>query len=160
MDSSPPRSPSRSTSSPPPPPLSPSTRTPPTPTNTLALLLPHPFLFDPSILALLRDHFASFGDLHTFAPIRAFGRAILVYWKEEDAMRAKREGDRLQIGGERDPAGEGQSQGGQGFFGARIEDGGQAPARSTTGPRFVGPSALPRCASSLFQTSKKEESLA
>lgn len=74
----------------------------PDPTNTLALLLPHPFLFHPPILALLRAHYASYGNLHTWAPIRAFGRVILVYYTDDDAMRAKREGDRLEVGGNAD----------------------------------------------------------
>lgn len=83
-----------------PPPLDPPSSASAEPTNTLALLLPHPFLFHPPILALLRTHYASFGSIHTFAPIRAFGRVIIVYADDESAMRAKREGDHLEIGGE------------------------------------------------------------
>ncbi|KAL7410168.1 Calcipressin-domain-containing protein [Mrakia frigida] len=74
-------------------------------TNTLALLLPHPFLFHPPILALLRSHYETFGTIHTWAPIRAFGRVIVVFDDEEGAMRAKREGDRLEIGGEEEEEG-------------------------------------------------------
>ncbi|CED85127.1 Calcineurin-mediated signaling pathway inhibitor DSCR1 [Phaffia rhodozyma] len=67
-------------------------------TNTLALLLPHPFLFHPSILDLFRKYYGSFGKIHTWAPIKAFGRVLIVFYEEEDAMRAKREGDRLEVG--------------------------------------------------------------
>ncbi|WVQ86024.1 hypothetical protein IAT38_008192 [Cryptococcus sp. DSM 104549] len=74
---------------------------PPPQTNTLALLLPHPTLFAPPILTLLRQHYEHYGPIAHWAPVRGFGRAIVVYEREEDAEMAKREGDwlRLDVGG-------------------------------------------------------------
>lgn len=66
-------------------------------TNTLALLLPQLSLFAPPILALLRDHYSTYGPLAHWAPVRGFGRVILVYEEDEDAARAKREGDWLKL---------------------------------------------------------------
>ncbi|WVR08482.1 hypothetical protein IAU60_005537 [Kwoniella sp. DSM 27419] len=88
---------------PPPPELDP----PQEPTNTLALLLPHQALFAPPVLQLLRDHYSSYGEIAHWAPVRAFGRAIVVFVREDDAERAKKEGDWLKLdlgpvpGGER-----------------------------------------------------------
>jgi calcipressin-2 len=70
-----------------------------TPTNTLVLAsLPLSF-FHPVILGALREHFARFGALHTFAPIRAFGRAIIVYYENDAAEQGKRQLDGIEIGG-------------------------------------------------------------
>jgi hypothetical protein len=66
-------------------------------TNTLALLLPHISLFAPAILALLREHYSIYGPLAHWAPVKGFGRVILVYENDEDAARAKREGDWLKL---------------------------------------------------------------
>ncbi|KAJ3487080.1 hypothetical protein NLI96_g3778 [Meripilus lineatus] len=67
-------------------------------TNTLVITsLPPPF-FDPPILEALRSHFALFGEIHTWAPISAFARAILVYYLEEPAEIAKEHCDGLVIG--------------------------------------------------------------
>ncbi|WVF67965.1 hypothetical protein IAT40_002727 [Kwoniella sp. CBS 6097] len=76
---------------PPPPPLEPET------TNTLALILPNQALFDPQVLALLRDHYGAYGEIVHWAPVKGFGRAIVVYRSDEDAERAKREGDWLRL---------------------------------------------------------------
>lgn len=58
-------------------------------TNTLVVAqLPAPF-FEPSVLLALRHHFESLGALHSWAPIRAFGRVIVVYYDEEAAENAK-----------------------------------------------------------------------
>ncbi|KAL7422949.1 hypothetical protein Q5752_002247 [Cryptotrichosporon argae] len=85
---------SPSTFEPPVPPLDPPS---PTLTNTLALLLPSLALFDAAVLTLLREHYEAFGPLAHWAPVRAFGRVILVYAREGDAERARHEGDRLRI---------------------------------------------------------------
>lgn len=66
-------------------------------TNTLALLLPHPFLFSPPLQSLLRDHYETYGPIRAWAPIRAFGRVMVVYQTYEAAGRAKKEGDRLVL---------------------------------------------------------------
>ncbi|KAK8850401.1 hypothetical protein IAR55_004319 [Kwoniella newhampshirensis] len=86
---------------PPPPPLdpSPSSSSPPThePTNTLALLLPHQSLFASPVLALLHDHYAQYGEIIHWAPVRGFGRVIIVWRDEGDAERAKTQGDWLRL---------------------------------------------------------------
>lgn len=64
-------------------------------TNTLALLLPHLALFETQSLRLLRDHYGSFGEIVHWAPVKGFGRVIIVYSTEEQAAFAKREGDKL-----------------------------------------------------------------
>ncbi|KAF8532013.1 Calcipressin [Gautieria morchelliformis] len=70
-----------------------------TPTNTLVLAsLPASF-FHPRILDALREHFALYGALHTFAPISAFGRAIIVYYEDHAAEQGKQNLDGLEIGG-------------------------------------------------------------
>lgn len=71
----------------------------PSPTNTLILTsLPAAF-FHPSILEPLRDHFMSYGELHTWAPLKGFGRIIAVFWNVEDAERLRQECDGLHVGG-------------------------------------------------------------
>ncbi|KAI0034979.1 Calcipressin, partial [Vararia minispora EC-137] len=63
--------------------------TPPNRTNTLVLAqLPPPF-FEPLVLTALRQHFEEAGQIHSWAPLRAFGRVILVYYDEEAAEAAK-----------------------------------------------------------------------
>lgn len=93
-----------STSIPPVPPLSPSpgpdggTKSPERErerTNTLALLLPHLSLFQPPSLRLLKEHYSSFGQIVHWAPVKGFGRVIIVYSTDEEAAYAKKEGDRL-----------------------------------------------------------------
>lgn len=64
-------------------------------TNTLALLLPHLALFEPQSLRLLRDHYATFGEIAHWAPVKGFGRVIIVYSSEDEAAFAKRDGDKL-----------------------------------------------------------------
>jgi hypothetical protein len=66
-------------------------------TNTLALLLPHLALFSPPSLRLLRDHYSQFGTIAHWAPVKGFGRVIIVYETEEEAAIAKKEGDRLYL---------------------------------------------------------------
>jgi hypothetical protein len=104
-----PSSPPLSLAIPPPPPLDPdvadsdpvSSSTYPDPdvdrTNTLALLLPHPSLFHPPVLALLRQHYEGYASIAHWAPIRGFGRVIVVFDSVEGAASAKKEGDRLWL---------------------------------------------------------------
>ena len=71
----------------------------PAPTNTLVLAALPPSFFNPVILGALRDHFALYGALHTFAPIRAFGRAIVVYHENRAAEAGKLSLDGIEVGG-------------------------------------------------------------
>lgn len=67
------------------------------PTNTLILTsLPAAF-FHPSILEPLKVHFMGYGDLHTWAPLKGFGRIIVVFWNVEDAERLRQECDGLHV---------------------------------------------------------------
>ncbi|ORY35844.1 Calcipressin-domain-containing protein [Naematelia encephala] len=69
----------------------------PEPTNSYALLLPHPALFSPPILTLLRDYYEQYGKIAHWAPVRGFGRAIIVWEQVEGARRAKQGGDWLKL---------------------------------------------------------------
>ncbi|EIM82402.1 Calcipressin, partial [Stereum hirsutum FP-91666 SS1] len=83
----------KQTSSSPSPPRAPS----PQRTNTVWLTsLPPPF-FHPVALAALRDHFESYGEIHTWAPIRSFARIMVVYMDEDEAESAKINCDGLTI---------------------------------------------------------------
>jgi hypothetical protein len=64
-------------------------------TNTLALLLPHLALFESPQLRLLKEHYSQFGNIVHWAPVKGFGRVIIVYATDEEAALAKKEGDRL-----------------------------------------------------------------
>lgn len=72
---------------------------PAAPTNTLVLAGIPPSFFHPVIIGALRDHFALYGELHTFAPIRAFGRAIIVYYENHAAEKGKLSLDGIEVGG-------------------------------------------------------------
>ncbi|KAJ7191521.1 Calcipressin-domain-containing protein [Mycena haematopus] len=66
-------------------------------TNTLALTpLPKEF-FQPLILNLLRDHFATYGQLNRWVPLPGFGRIIVVYMQEDDAETAKIHSDPIVL---------------------------------------------------------------
>ena len=67
------------------------------PTNTHALLLPHLSLFSPTILGLLRQHYEQYGIIAHWAPVKAFGRVIVVWTEIDDASRAKKFGDYLKL---------------------------------------------------------------
>ncbi|KZT18841.1 Calcipressin [Neolentinus lepideus HHB14362 ss-1] len=71
-------------------------------TNTLIITQLPPAFFHPMVLNTLKEHFASYGAIHSWAPIRAFARAILVYYREEDAEHAKLECDGIVIEATRD----------------------------------------------------------
>jgi hypothetical protein len=67
------------------------------PTNTLAVTsLPRSF-FDPVILDMLRDHFASFGEINQWVPLPGFSRIIIVYECEHRAELAKRQCDPIVL---------------------------------------------------------------
>lgn len=68
-------------------------------TNTLAVTsLPKSF-FEPFFLNLLRDHFASYGDINQWVPLPGFGRIIIVYESEHDAEAVKRKCDFIVVEG-------------------------------------------------------------
>ena len=104
-------------------------------TNTAALLLPHQALFAPPILDILRAHYESFGPIAHWAPIRAFGRVIIVWQEVEGCEWAKREGDFLKLDVDLPPLddeaqqGQGQAQaervGTEGYFGSKRNRPGQ-----------------------------------
>lgn len=82
-----------------PPELSPSSSpTSSSQTNTLVIASLPPSFFEPLVLNALRDHFESFGHLHSWAPLRSFARIILVYYSEHDAEIAKQSCDCLVVG--------------------------------------------------------------
>jgi hypothetical protein len=58
--------------------------------------LPKAF-FDPVILAMLREHFASFGDINQWVPLQGFGRIIIVYQLEHSAEVAKQKCDPIVV---------------------------------------------------------------
>ncbi|KAG9098686.1 carbohydrate-binding module 1 protein [Ceratobasidium sp. 370] len=71
---------------------------PPHLTNTLIVPNLPPSFFDPLVLQALRDLFTSYGQLHSWAPLRGLGRIILVYWNERHAEDAKLGTDGLNLG--------------------------------------------------------------
>ena len=67
------------------------------PTNTLTVTcLPKSF-FDPLILDVLRNHFASYGPLNQWVPLQGFGRIIVVYELEDHAESAKQQCDPIVL---------------------------------------------------------------
>ncbi|TCD63978.1 carbohydrate-binding module 1 protein [Steccherinum ochraceum] len=68
------------------------------PTNTLVIAaLPDPYL-EPEVLDALHIHFAGYGQIYKWAPVRGLARVVLVYYLEEDAERAKESCDNLVVG--------------------------------------------------------------
>ncbi|KAJ6544111.1 Calcipressin-domain-containing protein [Mycena capillaripes] len=58
-------------------------------TNTLAVTsIPKEF-FQPLLLELLHDHFATYGQINRWVPLAGFSRIIIVYMQEDDAETAK-----------------------------------------------------------------------
>ncbi|KAJ7700856.1 Calcipressin [Mycena rosella] len=58
-------------------------------TNTLAVTsIPKEF-FQPLLLDVLRNHFATYGQINRWVPLPGFGRIIIVYTREDDAETAK-----------------------------------------------------------------------
>jgi len=71
-------------------------------TNTLAVTsLPKDF-FQPIILDALRHHFATYGEINQWVPLKTFGRVIIVYNDEDAAEKAKLECDPVVIEGSKD----------------------------------------------------------
>lgn len=50
------------------------------------------------MLDALRDHFATYGPVYAWAPLKSFYRIIVVYHSEDDAEHAKESCDRLIVG--------------------------------------------------------------
>jgi len=73
---------------------------PPHRTNTLILTSLPASLFHHEVLQALKDLFSSFGVLHSWAPIKGWGRIFVVYWDEQTAEDAKRGTDGLNLGSE------------------------------------------------------------
>lgn len=71
----------------------------PTPqrTNTLIITQLTPAFYEPGVQDALRDHFAVYGFIHTWAPLKAFRRVLVVYYMEDDAETAKAACDHLVI---------------------------------------------------------------
>jgi len=66
-------------------------------TNTLILTsLSHVF-FNEEILTALREHFESYGELYAWAPLKSFGRIIMVFWDADHAGRARIECDKMLL---------------------------------------------------------------
>lgn len=108
----------------PPPPLEPDSASGEESTNTLALLLPHLSLFATPILEILRDHYSTYGPLAHWAPVKGFGRVILVYEENDDAARAKKEGDWLKLDVKvPEDEGRGEGEGGGEYFGKKRKSG-------------------------------------
>ncbi|KAJ7447211.1 Calcipressin [Mycena latifolia] len=58
-------------------------------TNTVAITsIPKEF-FQPLLLGVLQDHFATYGQINRWVPLPGFGRIIVVYTREDDAETAK-----------------------------------------------------------------------
>lgn len=66
-------------------------------TNTVVIASLPPAFFEHTVLEALRLHFASYGDIHTWAPLKAFARIMLVYYDEDAAEKAKLTCDGIQI---------------------------------------------------------------
>ncbi|KAF5318075.1 hypothetical protein D9619_012262 [Psilocybe cf. subviscida] len=69
------------------------------PTNTVAVTSVPKSFFDPLILSMLREHFASYGDINQWVPLQGFGRIIIVYEQEDSAEMAKLKSDPIVIDG-------------------------------------------------------------
>jgi len=66
-------------------------------TNSLIVAqLPESF-FDPLVINVLRNHFATYGTINQWVPIAGFARIIIVYNEEDDAERAKLHCDPLVL---------------------------------------------------------------
>lgn len=66
-------------------------------TNTLVITSLPPSFFAPLVLEALRIHFESYGEIHTWAPLRAFARIMVVYYDEEAVELAKETCDNLRV---------------------------------------------------------------
>jgi len=66
-------------------------------TNSLVITQVPRTFFQPSILNVLRDHFATYGEINQWVPIASFSRIILVYYSEGSAELAKHACDPLVL---------------------------------------------------------------
>jgi hypothetical protein len=67
------------------------------PTNSLVITQVPRSFFQPLILNVLRDHFATYGEINQWVPIASFSRIILVYHSEDSAELAKHACDPLVL---------------------------------------------------------------
>ncbi|KAJ7510285.1 Calcipressin-domain-containing protein [Mycena galericulata] len=58
-------------------------------TNTLAITSVPKDFFQPLLLDVLRNHFATYGHINRWIPLPGFSRIIIVYTREDDAETAK-----------------------------------------------------------------------
>ncbi|KAF7294580.1 hypothetical protein MIND_00994500 [Mycena indigotica] len=58
-------------------------------TNTLAITSIPKHFFEPTLLRVLRDHFATYGDINRWVPLPNFSRIIVIYASNESAEMAK-----------------------------------------------------------------------
>ncbi|KAG5639185.1 hypothetical protein H0H81_006089 [Sphagnurus paluster] len=66
-------------------------------TNTIAITSVPKNFFHPVIQDVLREHFASFGEVNRWAPLPGFGRIIVVYRSEDVAEIAKQQCDPIIV---------------------------------------------------------------
>lgn len=69
-------------------------------TNTLIVTNLSVTFFSPPVLEALRQHFETYGHLHSWAPLKGFRRIVMVYWNTEDASRARIECDEMVLADE------------------------------------------------------------
>ena len=77
-------------------PSSPSSQTTERTNSLIVAQLPQSF-FHPLVINVLRDHFATYGEINQWVPIASFARIIIVYNEEGDAERAKLQCDPLTL---------------------------------------------------------------
>jgi len=66
-------------------------------TNSLIVTQLPPTFFHPLVIKVLRDHFATYGDINQWVPIAGLARIIVVYNHENDAEEAKLRCDPLVL---------------------------------------------------------------
>lgn len=66
-------------------------------TNSISVTGVPKSFFDPQILNVLHDHFATYGSMNQWVPLAGFGRIIIVYYQEADAEAAKQQSDPIIV---------------------------------------------------------------
>ncbi|EJU05891.1 Calcipressin [Dacryopinax primogenitus] len=66
------------------------------PTNTLIIPNLPPAFFAPQVLEALKQHFATYGEIYAWTPLKGFKRILVVYYDDDDA-EAARESDGVVI---------------------------------------------------------------
>lgn len=66
-------------------------------TNTVAVTSLPKSYFDPLILDVLRNHFATYGEINQWVPLPGFSRIIIVYTLDEQAELAKQHCDTITL---------------------------------------------------------------